>query len=52
MLKCEGKCEEKRPIGRLGRGWKDNIKIDLQEIGWEARTGLNWLRTGTRRVSV
>ena len=23
---------------------KDNIKIDLQEVGWEARTGLIWCR--------
>jgi hypothetical protein len=23
-----------RPFGRHGRGWEDNIKIDLQEVGW------------------
>jgi hypothetical protein len=28
-----GKPEGKRPIGRPGRRWEDNIKIDLGEIG-------------------
>jgi hypothetical protein len=28
-----GKPEEKRPLGRLGRRWEDNIKADLQEVG-------------------
>jgi hypothetical protein len=23
-----------RPLGRLRRTWKDNIKMDLQEVGW------------------
>jgi hypothetical protein len=27
--------------------WEDNIKIDLQEVGWGAWTGLMWLRIGT-----
>jgi hypothetical protein len=29
-----GKPEGKRPLGRPRRRWKDNIKIDLQEVGW------------------
>ena len=33
------KTEEKRPLGRSGLRWKDNIKIDLQEIN-EAWTEL------------
>ena len=37
-----GKPEEKRPLGRLRRRWKDNIKTDLQEVGWEW-TELTWL---------
>jgi hypothetical protein len=41
----------RRPFGRhLGRhmgGWKDNIRMDLREIGGEMRTGCIWLRTGT-----
>ena len=28
-----GKPEGKRPLGRPRRRWKDNIKIDLQEVG-------------------
>jgi hypothetical protein len=29
-----GKSEGKRPLGRTTRRWKDNIKRDLQEMGW------------------
>jgi hypothetical protein len=28
-----GKPEGKRPLGRLRRRWKDNIKMYLQEVG-------------------
>ena len=28
-----GKPEVKRPLGRLRRRWKDNIKMDLREVG-------------------
>ena len=28
-----GKPEGKRPLGRPGRRWDDNIKMDLQEVG-------------------
>ena len=28
-----GKHEGKRPLGRLGRRWVDNIRMDLQEVG-------------------
>ena len=28
-----GKPEEKRPFGRPRCSWKDNIKMDLQEVG-------------------
>jgi hypothetical protein len=30
-----GKTEGKRPLGRRRREWKDNIRMDLKEIGWE-----------------
>ena len=33
------KPEGKRPLGRLDHRWSDNIKMDLQEVGWEH--GLN-----------
>ena len=28
-----GKLEGKRPVGRPRRGWEDNIKMDIQEVG-------------------
>jgi hypothetical protein len=28
-----GKQERKRPLGRSGRRWENNIKMDLREIG-------------------
>jgi hypothetical protein len=30
----------KRPLGRRGRGWEDNIKMDLKEIRID---GANWI---------
>jgi hypothetical protein len=36
------------PLGRHRRRWEDDIKMDLQEVGWGgAWTGLIWLRIGT-----
>jgi hypothetical protein len=35
-----GKYEEKRPLGRPRRGWKNNIKMDLQEVGCG---GMDWI---------
>jgi hypothetical protein len=29
-----GKPEGKRPLGRRRRRWMDNIRMDLQEVGW------------------
>ena len=42
-----GKPEGKRPLGRPRHRWKDNIKMDLQEIGNEFMDWTSWLRTGT-----
>jgi len=28
-----GKPEGKRPLGKPGRRWEDNIKMDIQELG-------------------
>ena len=36
MVKSEGM----RPLGRPWRGWEDNIKMDLQEVGWG---GMDWI---------
>ena len=41
-----GKPEEKGPLGRPRCRCEDNIKMDLQEVGWGAWTGLIWLRVG------
>jgi hypothetical protein len=37
------KPEGKRPSGRLWNRWKDNIRLDLGETGWE---GVNWIGLG------
>jgi hypothetical protein len=42
-----GRPEGRRPLGRPRRRWEDNIKMDLEEVGWGAWTGLIWLRIGT-----
>jgi len=35
-----GKPEEKRPLGRPRHRWEDNIKMDLQEVGYG---GIDWI---------
>jgi hypothetical protein len=35
-----GKLEGKRKYGKLRRRWEDNIKMDLEETGWE---GVYWM---------
>jgi hypothetical protein len=30
-----GRPEGRRPLGRPRRRWEDNIKMDLQEVGWK-----------------
>jgi hypothetical protein len=42
-----GRPEGRRPLGRPRSRWEDNIKMDLQEVGWGVWTGLTWLRIGT-----
>ena len=44
-----GKPEGNRKLGRPRRKWDNNIKLDLQEVGWGggAWAGLIWLRRGT-----
>jgi hypothetical protein len=39
-----GRPEGRRTLGSPRRRWEDNIKMDLQEVGWGAWTGLIWLR--------
>jgi len=42
-----GKREGNRLLGRPRCRWEENIKMDLQNLGCGAWTGLIWLRTGT-----
>jgi hypothetical protein len=42
-----GKPEGKRPLGRLGCRWGDNIRMDLERNFVVLWTGLVWLRMGT-----
>jgi hypothetical protein len=35
-----GRPEGRRPPGRPSHRWEDNIKIDLQEVGWG---GMDWI---------
>jgi hypothetical protein len=42
-----GRPERKRPLGRPRRGWADNIKMDLKEIGID---GANWIHLAQDRV--
>jgi hypothetical protein len=39
-----GKPEGKRPVGRPRRRWKNGIRMDLREIGWE---DVEWVQTGS-----
>ena len=41
-----GKFTRKRPLGRPRRRWKDNIRMDLEEIGSMRGIGLFRLRIG------
>ena len=41
-----GKPEGKRPLERSRRRWKDNIKMDLQEVGCG---GVDWIELAQDR---
>jgi hypothetical protein len=41
-----GKPEGRRPLGRPWRRWEDNIKMDLQEVGWG---GMDWINLAQDR---
>jgi hypothetical protein len=34
-----GRPEGRQPLGRPRRRWEDNIKVDLQEVGWD----MDWI---------
>jgi hypothetical protein len=35
-----GRPEGRRPLGRPRLTWEDNIKMDLQDVGWR---GMDWI---------
>jgi hypothetical protein len=35
-----GKPEGNRPLGRLSSRWKNNVRMDLREVGWG---GMEWI---------
>jgi hypothetical protein len=41
-----GKPKEKGSLGRHRRRWEDNIKTDLQEVGYE---GMDWIELAQDR---
>jgi hypothetical protein len=41
-----GRPEGRRPLGRPRCRWEDNIKMDLQEVGWG---GMNWIELAQYR---
>jgi hypothetical protein len=43
-----GKPEGKRPLGRRGRRWMDNMKMDLLELGLD---GVEWIDLAHDRYS-
>jgi hypothetical protein len=41
-----GKPEGKRPLERLRSRWEDNIKVDLEEVGYG---GMDWIELAQDR---
>jgi hypothetical protein len=41
-----GKPEGKRPLGRRGNRWEDNIRMDLRENVWK---GVDWMHLAENR---
>jgi hypothetical protein len=42
-----GRPEGRRSIGRPRHRWRDNVKMDFQEVGWGTWAELMWLRIRT-----
>jgi hypothetical protein len=40
-----GRAEGRRSLGRPRRRWEDNIKMDVQEVGWD----MNWIELAQDR---
>ena len=39
--------KERDHLEDIGVRWEDNIKVDLQDVGWGRWTGSIWPRIGT-----
>ena len=46
-----GKPEGKKPLGKTRYTWKDNINIDVQDVGWGGGHGLNRSNLGYGQVA-
>jgi hypothetical protein len=44
-----GRSEGKSSLGSPRRRWEDNIKMDLQEVGWR---GMGWIDMAQERHAV
>jgi hypothetical protein len=42
LVLLQGAPEGRRPLGRPRRRWEDDIKMDLQEVGWGGG-GMDWI---------
>jgi hypothetical protein len=42
-----GKLEGKRPLARPRRGWEENIRIYLREMGWK---DVEWMHLAQDRI--
>jgi len=42
-----GRPEGRRPLQRPRHRWWDDIKMDLQQLGWGVLTRMIWFMTGT-----
>jgi hypothetical protein len=40
-----GRTEGRRPLGRPRHRWEDNIKMNLQEVGWD----MDWIELALDR---
>jgi hypothetical protein len=41
-----GRLEGRQPLGRPRHRWEDNIKMDLEEVGW---VGIDWIELAQDR---
>jgi hypothetical protein len=48
-----GKHKRKRPLGRYGHKWEDNIRVVLRKIGWGGGwVGVDWMHLAQDRIGI